>query len=272
MSSFYTSLNGLKNAETDLGVIAHNIANAETAGFKKSSTQFADIVANGAAANPRLAQGIGATVSAITQDFSLGSIEQTGRSLDLAIDGDGFFTTRNPENGELFYTRNGNLNIDGAGNIRDFAGQNLQVFATDAAGNVTSTAATIDAVVPLTNGAGSDLANVTVEGNGVVFASYADGTTEAIGRIAIAKFVAPDGLRSIGQTKWEATGISGAPNFELPGIGNAGLILSGALERSNVDLAEEMVALITAQRNFQANAKAIDTATQISQTVINLRT
>ena len=100
MTSFYTSLNGLKNAETDLGVIAHNIANAETTGFKKSSTQFADIVSNGSAADPRMTQGIGATVAAINQNFSLGSIEQTGRSLDLAIDGGGFFTTVNPESQE----------------------------------------------------------------------------------------------------------------------------------------------------------------------------
>jgi len=271
MSSFFTSLNGLKNAETDLGVIAHNIANAETSGFKRSSTQFADIVANGSGSNPRLSQGIGSTVSAINQDFSLGSIEQTGRSLDIAIDGDGFFTTRNTENNEFFYTRNGNLSIDGTGRIADFSNQSLQVFPTDAAGNVTGTG-TVDATVPLTNAAGSDLTNVTVEGNGVIFASYADGTADAIGRVAIANFVAPDGLRSIGQTKWEATGISGTPNFQLPGFSNAGSILSGALESSNVDLAEEMVALITAQRNFQANAKAIDTATQISQTVINLRT
>ena len=106
------------------------------------------------------------------QDFSLGSIEQTGRSLDLAIDGDGFFTTRNPENNEFFYTRNGSMQIDGAGNIRDFADQRLQVFPTDAVGIVTSTAATVDAVVPLTNAAGSDLSNITVEKNGVIFASY----------------------------------------------------------------------------------------------------
>lgn len=272
MTSFYTSLNGLKNAETDLSVVAHNIANAETTAFKKSSTQFADIVANGSAADPRLSVGIGATVSSINQNFSLGSIEQTGRSLDLAIDGEGFFATENPENNSLFYTRNGNFQLDGAGNITDASGQRLQVFPTDAAGIVTSTASTVDAVVPIVNAAGSDLANVTVSKSGIVLASYVDGTTEAVGRLAIANFIAPDGLRSIGQTKWAATGLSGTADFELPGINAAGQILSGSLERSNVDLAEEMVALITAQRNFQANAKAIDTATQISQTIINLRT
>ena len=272
MTSFYTSLNGLKNAETDLGVIAHNIANAETAGFKKSSTQFSDIVANGSIANPRLSRGIGATVSAINQNFSIGAVEQTGRSLDMAIDGDGFFATRNAESGELFFTRNGNFQIDGNGSLTDTNGQLLQVTPTDSTGAITAPGTAVDAAVPITNAAGADLANVTIERNGVVFAAYSDGSTEAVGRIALATFIAPDGLRATGSTKWEATGLSGTPTYEVPTAGKAGQILSGALERSNVDLAEEMVALITAQRNFQANAKAIDTATQISQTVINLRT
>ncbi|MEP3049907.1 MAG: flagellar hook basal-body protein [Erythrobacter sp.] len=270
MTSFYTSLNGLRNAETDLAVISHNIANAETAGFKKSSVQFSDIVASGSNLDPRLTIGIGATVSSINQDFSLGSIEQTGRSLDLAIDGDGFFATRNDETGEFFFTRNGNLQIDSSGNIQNSAEQRVQVFPTDAAGVVTSTTPQ-DALVPIANAAGSDLSSVTIESNGIVQASYADGSTLSVGRLALATFPAPDGLRSVGQTQWRATGISGAPQYDNPGVGNRGQILSGAIERSNVDLAEEMVSLITAQRNFQANARAIDTATQISQTIINLR-
>ena len=270
MTAFYTSLNGLRNAETDLRVISHNIANAETVGFKKSSAQFADIVTSGSASDPRLSVGIGATVSAINQDFSLGAIEQTGRSLDMSIDGDGFFTTRNIETGEFFFTRNGNMQIDGAGNLQDANDQRLQALPVDATGAVTSTTPA-DAVVPTVNGAGSDLSSVTIESNGLILASYADGSSEPVGRVALATFPAPDGLRSIGQTKWRATGISGAPQYDSPAIGNRGQILSGTLERSNVDLAEEMVALITAQRNFQANARAIDTSTTISQTVINLQ-
>lgn len=272
MTSFYTSLNGLKNAETDLGVIAHNIANAETTGFKKSSVEFADIVANGSAANPRMAQGVGAAVSSINQNFGLGALEQTGRSLDIAIDGDGFFANRNPESGAIQYTRNGNFELDANGDIVDFAGNNLQVFQVDAAGNIIGAPATIDANVPTTNLAGSELTSITFEINGLVNAAYADGTTEPVGRVALATFVSPNGLREVGSTKWEATGSSGAATFGAPGISRNGQIRSGALERSNVNIAEEMVGLITAQRNFQANAKAIDTASQISQTIINLRT
>lgn len=270
MTAFYTSLNGLKNAQTDLGVISHNIANAETTGFKKSTTEFADLVANGSASNPRLSQGIGATVASINQNFSLGAIEQTGRSLDVAIDGDGFFGIRNTESNEMEFTRNGNLIIDDTGTIANFDGKVLQMLATDAAGNVTTPGTTVDTIVPTTNAAGSELSNVTIQRNGLIDAAYADGSTQIVGRLALATFVAPDGLRAVGSTNWETTGFSGSPTYDVPGVGRNGQILSGALERSNVDLAEEMVGLITAQRNFQANARAIDTASQFAQTIINI--
>jgi len=271
MTSFYTSLNGLKNSQTDLSTIAHNIANAETTGFKKSNVEFADIVASGSAANPRMTQGIGATVAGINQNFALGAIEQTGRSLDLAIDGDGFFATRNAESGQTLFTRNGSFQIDNAGVVTDFSGKRLQMFAVDATGTAINLPATVDAVIPTANGGGSALASITIEKNGLINAAYADGSTTPVGRVALATFTAPTGLRAVGSTNWEATGFSGGAAYQLPGTGRNGQLLAGSLEKSNVDLAEEMVGLITAQRNFQANAKAIDTATQFSQTIINLR-
>jgi flagellar hook protein FlgE len=268
--SFFTSLSGLKNAQTDLQVIAHNIANAETVGFKKSSVQFADLVATGSATDPRRSPGIGSTVAGITQDFVLGPLEQTGRALDLAIDGDGFFALSNPISGQVSFSRNGNFRLTAAGELEDSWGNRLQAYPVDAAGDPTSTTPA-DVDVPITNAGGSTLANVTIDVRGTIIAAYADGTTAPIGQVALAAFSAPNGLRSVGQTKWQATGDSGAAVFGNPGIGTYGKMISGALERSNVDLAEEMVSLLTAQRNFQANAKAIDTATQISQTVLNLR-
>ncbi len=268
--SFFTSLSGLRNAQTDLSVISHNIANAETVGFKKSSAQFADLVANGSATDPRRAAGIGATVSAITQDFALGPVEQTGRSLDLAIDGDGFFALANPFSGDLSFSRNGNFQLRSNGQLSDATGNALQSFPVDGAGVPTSTTPA-NTIVPLTNTAGSALTNVTIDNRGIVNAAYSDGTVTPVGQVALATFPAPTGLRAIGQTQWQASGESGAATFGNPGIGNFGNTLSGALERSNVDLAEEMVSLLTAQRNFQANARAIDTATTISQTVINLQ-
>lgn len=269
--SFYTSLNGLKNAQTDLNVISHNIANSETMGFKKSRTEFADIVAGSAFTNPKLTQGIGATVVSISQNFAQGAIEQTGSALDLAVNGDGFFTTVSTITGQTYYTRNGAFSLDGAGQVQDGSDNVLQVFPTDADGNVTGTALT-NCIVPATNAANAEFAGLTVLENGDVTASYADGTNTVVGKIAVAGFIAPTGLKQQGSSNWTSTGISGAATYGQPGAGQYGNILSGALERSNVDIAEELVGLITAQRNFQANAKAIDTASQISQTVINLRT
>lgn len=267
--SFFTSLSGLKNADTDLRVIAHNIANAETVGFKKSSVQFSDLVATGSATDPRRSPGIGATIAGITQDFVLGPLEQTGRALDLAIDGDGFFALANPFSGDVSYSRNGNFRLTAVGELEDSWGNRLQAYPVDAAGNPTS-AVPADVAVPITSGTAT-LANVTINVRGIVIAAFSDGSTQPVGQVALATFPAPNGLRAVGQTKWQATGESGAAVFGNPGIGTYGEMISGALERSNVDLAEEMVALLTAQRNFQANAKAIDTATQISQTVLNLR-
>lgn len=269
--SFYTSLNGMKNAQTDLGVIAHNIANVETNGFKKGSTQFADIVAGSAQTNPRMVKGIGATLEAITQNFALGPIEQTGGALDVAITGDGFFAMKSAESGKTVYTRNGAFGTDENGFITDGGVNRLQIFPTDADGNVTSDTP-VDAQVAATNAADAEFVGVVIGEDGVVSASYADGSVEAVGSIALASFITPTGLKQIGSSNWESTGLSGEAKYGSPGTGQYGSLLSGAVERSNVDIAEELVGLITAQRNFQANAKAIDTATQISQTVINLRT
>ncbi len=274
--SFYTSLNGLKNAQVDLGVISHNIANAETTGFKRSRTEFADIVAGTAFTNPKMIVGVGAAVEAITQNFSLGPIQQTGSALDLAVNGDGFFTTRNVITNQTLFTRNGSMTVDGAGFISDGAGNRLQLFPTDPAGNITSTTPT-DALIPATNGVDVngnpiEFAGITVRSDGAVTASYADGSNVVIGVVALASFIAPQWLKQVGSSNWVTTGISGAPSFGQPSTGQFGSLLSGTLERSNVDIAEELVGLITAQRNFQANAKAIDTSTQITQTVIQLRT
>lgn len=269
--SFYTSLSGLKNAQADLGVISHNIANAETNGFKKSTTRFSDLVASNSFSDPRMIKGIGATVTGIIQDFGLGAIEQTGGATDLAISGDGFFTVRGGESGRVVYTRSGTFEIDEGGFLQDGANNRMQISLVDANGQPTSPGTTVDAQIPSLNAAGFDLAGVTINKDGSIRASYADGSITTIGRVALASFRSPTGLRQLGNSQWEATGTSGGAAYGVPGIGRYGQLLSGAIERSNVDLAEEMVGLITAQRNFQANAKAIDTATQLSQTIINLR-
>jgi flagellar hook protein FlgE len=266
--SFYTSLSGLKNAQTELNTIAHNLANSETNGYKKSRVEFADIVASSAFSNPKMVQGIGSTVEAISQNFSIGPVEQTGSSLDAAISGEGFFSVKSATTGETMFTRNGSFTTDENGYIHDGSGNRLQIFAP---GVDPASGTTVDAQILATNAGGAGFTGLTISEQGVVTASYADGSNTVVGNVALASFISPAGLKQVGSSNWQATGLSGQPTYGTPGQGSFGELLSGALERSNVDIAEELVSLITAQRYFQANAKAIDTATQISQTVINLR-
>ncbi len=269
--SFYTSLTGLKNSQTELGVIAHNIANSETNGFKKSTVAFADVIASSNTSDPRMAVGVGSSVESINQNFALGPIEQTGSALDVAINGDGFFTTQSSLTGQTYYTRNGGFTVDPAGYVTDGGTNRLQGFPVDSTGTPTSTTPA-DIQIPAVNGSGAEFAGVTIASDGNMVASYADGSTTIVAKIALATFSTPTGLKQVGSSNWQVTGISGAAQYGNPSEGSYGSLLSGAIERSNVDIAEELVGLITAQRNFQANAKAIDTATQIAQTVINLRT
>lgn len=115
------------------------------------------------------------------------------------------------------------------------------------------------------------LQGVTVDANGLVTASFSNGTNQPLGKIALAQFANPQGLRQLGNSYWSVSGLSGDAIAGQPGEGGYGNLMAGAIERSNVDITEELVGLIAAQRNFQANAKAIDTATQLSQTIINIR-
>jgi flagellar hook protein FlgE len=268
--SFYTSLTGLKNAQSELDVLSHNIANSSTVGFKKSTTSFADIISSSILTDPSLTIGIGSRLSAVKQQFSLGSMTQTGNALDLAINGDGFFVVANPLSGDVGYTRAGAFTVDDSGYVKTDQGNRLPGHTADSTGAPTSTTLS-DCVIPATNATGAEYTGLTVSNSGQVIASYNDGSTEYVGIIGLATFTNNNGLKQEGNSVWSSTGLSGTANIGQP-TGGWGALMSGTLEMSNVDLASEMVSLIDAQRYFQANSKAIDTFTQISQTIMNLRT
>ena len=412
--SFYTSLSGLQAAQTELSAVSHNLANVATNGFKKSRTDFADVIASSFATDPTRIIGSGVVVKANRQQFTEGNLKTTGGALDLTVNGDGFFTVRTSGlNPTTVYTRNGAFQIDAAtNNVVDAQGSALLGYPVDARGNATasgadglvalnlpqtsgtpaatgnvalkinlyaaaatpvpafdpanassynsSTTTTIydssgkantltnyyvhtgnnawtvhsfvgeqeltsggvagtaltfdasgaltapatpiayDAFTPTTGGvaqtlafdlAGStqvsgafsvvsrtadgasvgELAGVTVDAQGIVAANYSNGDTVSLGKVALANFANPVGLRQLGDSYWSATGISGQAALGAAKENGFGRLLSGTLEGSNVDITEELVSLIAAQRNFQANAKALDTANQISQTIFNIR-
>lgn len=277
--SFYISLSGLKAAQADLSTISNNVANVNSTAFKKSRTNFGDIFAAAPMQTTTQVAGQGTRINGIQQQFTQGTLETTDKTLDLAITGEAFFTVRTPPpTSQISYTRNGAFELDENRYIVDTTGARLQVLPVDATTGVpTSTAASAltDIQIPTsyTDAGGNviELSSVGVNTSGLVTATFADGTTQKLGNVAMAAFPSQDGLRQQGDAHWQATLQSGDPIY---GAGNAGLfgtVRSGALERSNVDITEELVSLISAQRNFQANAKAIESASNMTQAIVNLR-
>jgi flagellar hook protein FlgE len=278
--SFYISLSGLKAAQADLSTISNNVANVNATAFKKSRSNFGDIFAAAPMQTTTQVAGQGTRINGIQQQFTQGTIETTDKTLDLAITGEAFFTVKTPPpTSQISYTRNGAFELDENRYVVDTVGGRLQVLPVNLtganAGTPISTAASalVDLQIPLAKpGAPTiQLSSVGVSVAGLVTATYADGTTDMLGTIGMAAFASQEGLRQQGDAHWQATLASGNPVY---GQGNAGLygaIRSGALERSNVDITEELVSLISAQRNFQANAKAIESASNMTQTIVNLR-
>ncbi|MEP3227100.1 MAG: flagellar hook-basal body complex protein [Parasphingorhabdus sp.] len=274
--SFFTSLSGLKAAQTDLNVISNNVANTNSTGFKKSRAQFGDLFAASPTQSAKTVAGQGVRLNGITQQFTQGTLQATEKTLDLAIAGDGFFSVRGqPPRQDLSFTRNGSFSVNNNREVIDTTGAKAQLLPVDATGVATSTnvADMFDFILPDSDPSDPSalLANISINGEGVVSATFSNGNQLNIGALAMASFTSIEGLRPIGDAHWQATGDSGAAQINQAANGPLGQVRSGSLELANVDITEELVSLISAQRNFQANAQAIETANTLSQTIINLQ-
>ncbi len=406
--SFNTSLSGINAANANLNVTANNIANVNTTGFKESRAEFADLFSYTSYGLARNAIGSGVKLSNVAQQFSQGNIDPTGRSLDMAIDGEGFFTLN--KNGATVYSRAGNFQTDANGFVGTPEGARLQVYPPREGGEGFDVGRTADlqllttdspprqtgmvnlmftlpgnanpmpvtpfdpqdpnsynastggvtvfdslgvghvqtsyfvktanpnewevhnfvdgepagdpvllefsdsgallspadgriALDPFTPATGAGVLDLTLDlsgstqygegfqlrdtrqdgyaagkldeisisADGVVFARYSNGADTALGQVALSTFVNPQGLQSQGNNTWAETHTSGVPRRGAPDSSDFGQIQSGALESSTVDLTEQLVNMIVAQRNFQANAQMISTQDQTTQTVINIR-
>jgi flagellar hook protein FlgE len=278
--SFYISLSGLKGAQSDLSTIANNVANVASTAFKKSRANFGDIFAAAPMQTTTQVSGQGVRLLGAQQQFTQGTLETTDKTLDVAITGEGFFTVRTPPPAsQLSYTRNGAFGVDENRYVVDTTGARLQCLPAKPDGTPLSTASTslFDVVIPTykpkVNPTDPDveLSSVGISETGLMTATYADGTTENLGIMAMATFPSQEGLRQKGDAHWTSTRASGDPLYSQGNSGLFGSVRSGSLERSNVDITEELVALISAQRNFQANSKAIEAASNMTQTIVNLR-
>ncbi|ASY43577.1 MAG: flagellar hook-basal body complex protein [Sphingobium sp.] len=280
--TFYVSLSGLKGAQADLSAISNNVANVNSTAFKKSKAQFGDIFAAAPMQTTHQVAGQGVRVQGISQQFTQGTIETTDKTLDMAITGEGFFTVK-AEDGTISYTRNGAFSVDDDRYALDTTGARMQVFPVDPDTGVPTTTPTaastpadlVDLQVPTTYQGlpdGAQLTSVGVAKDGLVSAIYADGSTVYLGQVAMASFNSLEGLRQQGDAHWSSTVASGSPILGLANEGMFGAVNTGSLERSNVDITDELVSLIAAQRNFQANSKAIEAANTLTTTIVNIRT
>jgi flagellar basal-body rod protein FlgG len=258
--ALYTSSSGMQAQQLNLDAIANNLSNVNTAGFKRTRVDFQDLLyrtfpapgtisAQGATLPTGIQVGHGTRPVATQRIFSQGDFQQTENPLDLVIEDAGFFQILRPD-GTTAYTRSGAFKKDGDGRIVTSDGFPLQPGIT----------------VP------GDATSITVGSDGTVSATV-PGQTEAqqVGTIQLARFVNPAGLIAVGRSMFVPTQASGDAVVANPGTDGMGTLAQGFLEMSNVKVVEEMVAMITSQRAYEVNSKAVQTADEMLSIANNMR-
>lgn len=259
MRALSIAATGMNAQQTNLEVIANNIANINTTGYKRARAEFTDLLyqaeralgapARGGESNvPEGAYvGLGVRTAAVRHLHEQGSLEQTTNPLDLAINGRGWFQITGPE-GETFYTRDGAFNKNDQGQIVTLDGYEVQPAMT----------------VP------QDTTKIVVNETGEVYATIAGQTQpQLIGQLTMAAFVNDAGLEPMGGNLYRQTQSSGDPVTGVPGDAGFGRIHQGYLENSNVDAVKEITQLISAQRAYEMNSKVIQTVDAMYGTVAN---
>jgi flagellar hook protein FlgE len=276
----FAAISGLKNHQVMLDVTANDIANVNTIGYKSARTTFKDSLtqmqrgasgAGGGTGGANAAQiGLGMQLGSIDNLMTSGALQSTGNPLDVAIQGSGFFRVATSSatpptpvalsatDAGVEYTRAGNFTTNSAGYLVTQDGYYVQGLTTS--GGTTPTLLQIP----------SDSTNVAIGQDGAV--TYVDnaGARQTAGYLSLATFANGSGLERTGSNRWLRTANSGNAQIDTPGA-NAGFTTSGAIEMSNVDLAQAFTNMITAQRGFQANSRVISTSDQMLQDLVNLK-
>ncbi|HPD30061.1 MAG TPA: flagellar basal-body rod protein FlgG [Phycisphaerae bacterium] len=265
ITAMYAAATGMKAMDTKLNVVANNLANVGTVGFKRSRTNFEDLMYQtlrepgvkdiNDEPNPYgILVGLGAAVSGTQLDFRVGSAEQTDKPLDVMIQGEGFFQVTTYYNGEEIraYTRAGNF----------FRNANGQLVLGNTDGSVLEPRITL----------GEDDREIEIDAAGRVSAIQGAGPDRTdIGQIELARFINPEGLKSIGQNLYVETDASGPPITGNPMENGMGSLQNRMLELSNVEPVRELVDLIFTQRGFELNSQSIQGADEMLRVVANLR-
>lgn len=244
--------------QVNLNTIANNLANANTTGFKRSKIEFQDLLyqtpravgaeAGGGNVVPTgVETGNGTRVVSTAKIFTQGQLKQTGEKFDMAIEGDGFMQVQRPD-GSFAYTRDGALKVNGQGKVTTSDGFPV-----------------LSGFQPIPPGS----TGVSVSGNGEVTVQGPSGTQTF--RIQLSRFANPSGLRSLGGNLYEETPASGTVEQGNPGEDGYGTLMQGFLESSNVNIVEEMVNMIQAQRAYEINSKAIQTSDSMLEQMAQIK-
>lgn len=260
LRSLWTASSGMKSQQVNIDSISHNLANVNTVSFKKGRVNFQDLMyqefraagaptATGIEHPTGIQIGLGTKVVSTEKIFTQGSFEQTGNQFDVAIEGDGFFQVTIPT-GETAYTRDGGFKVDADGNLTTTEGYLIEPTIT----------------IP-------DNATEFIVGSDGTVAVSIPGETEVteVGNLETVRFINPAGLKYIGKNSYLETGASGGPNVGTPGEDGLGTLVQGIREMSNVNVVDEMVNMISAQRAYEVNSKAIQTSDEMLQVANGLK-
>jgi len=260
IKSMRTAATGMVAQQLNVDVIANNLANVNTTGFKRSKVEFQDILyqnfrkagtatAVGSEVPSGLAVGYGTRPASTVRHYSTGDLQMTGNPLDVAISGDGFFQIQQAD-GSTAYTRDGGFKLSADGQIVNTDGYYMLPELT----------------VP------EDTVSVSIGVDGTVeVMQFGQDEPVEIGQIELARFINPAGLMAIGRNLFVATGASGTPTTDVPGQNGLGTLDQGYLEMSNVSVVDEMVNMIVAQRAYEVNSKAIQTADDMASVANSLK-
>ncbi len=258
LRAVHTAATGMEAMQTNLDNVANNLANVNTTAFKKSTAEFQDLyyqtlrapgtqISADTNAPTGVQVGVGVKTASVHKDFTPGSARPTGNQLDILINGDGFFTVQR-ENGEQGYTRDGGFKVDSQGRVMTNSGHLLNPAIT----------------IP------PNSAGITISPTGIVSSRDSEGKVSEIGQIEIVSFINPQGLTALGGNLYQMSDSSGQAVQGAPGSNGLGQLEQFKLESSNVNVVNEMVNMIQAQRAYEMNSKVMSAADQMLQVSNNV--
>lgn len=271
MRSLWTSASGMSAQMLKIDTVTNNMANVNTTGFKRERLEFQTLMyetmqranmdpVNQTGRPVNLQVGHGVRPAGTTRMFTQGAIQRTDRQMDFAIEGSGFFQVRRDIDA-YFYTRDGSFQLMPLddGTLMITTSQGFPVIDVDG----------VEIIIP----EGFTMADITVSDHGMIFGRTPDGLIEDLGfQIRLVQFPNPNGMEAVGENLFAETIASGAPLFEAEGdVGTLSRLRQSALEMSNVQIAEEMIGLILAQRAFDTNSRGITTSDEMLQTANQLK-